>query len=193
MAMLKKCENMGFELVRSTSFGRKRVCLPEITDLDFIFTTPKKKFCRNNSFSTCVKSPLEALPQDILIRIVCGGVDHDDLKRLFHVSKPIREAEVTGSSRGNSLLQKCKTLVAKRWHFEYSTPRKTLGFKNDTDMENWSEFNDAEVPNAARQLKFPRSRVSRKKLTDISVALFTSDGQENWLRRELFMQMDTEI
>lgn len=25
------------------------------------------------------------------IRVLCG-VDHDDLKRLFHVSKPIREA-----------------------------------------------------------------------------------------------------
>ncbi|XP_060203282.1 F-box protein SKIP27-like [Lycium barbarum] len=176
MAMLKKCENLEFGLVRSTSFGRKRVCLPNIEDLDFISTTPKKKICRQNSFSSFVKSPLEALPQDILIRIVCG-VDHDDLKRLFHVSKPIREA----------------TLVAKRWHFEYSTPRKTVGFKNATDLENLSEYNDAEVPNAPRQMKFPRSRLSRKKLADISVALFTSDGEENWPRRELFMQMDTEI
>lgn len=177
MARGKKiCENVGFGLVRSTSFGRKRVCLPNITDLDFISTTPTKKLCRQNSFSTCVKSPLEALPQDILIRIVCG-VDHDDLKRLFHVSKPIREA----------------TLVAKRWHFEYSTPRKTVGFKNATDMENWSECDDAEVPNAPKQSKFPRTRLSRKKLADISVALFTSDDEENWPRRELFMQMDTEI
>lgn len=68
MAMGKKiCENVGFGLVRSTSFGRKRVCLPNIRDLDFISTTPTKKICRNNSFSTCVKSPLEALPQDILV------------------------------------------------------------------------------------------------------------------------------
>ncbi|KAK4345094.1 hypothetical protein RND71_035270 [Anisodus tanguticus] len=170
MALLKNCENLGFGLVRSTSFGRKRVCLPEITDLDFISTTPTKKICRKNSFSTYLKSPLETLPEDILIRIVCG-VDHDDLKRLFHVSKPIREA----------------TLVAKKWHFEYSTPIKTLGFKSATNMENWREFDDAEVPNAPRQLKFPRSRLSRKKLADISVALFTSDGEENWLRRELFM------
>ncbi|CAN4117436.1 unnamed protein product [Withania somnifera] len=168
MARGKKiCENVGFGLVRSTSFGRKRVCLPDITDIDFISTTPTKKLCRQNSFSTCVKSPFEALPQDILIRIVCG-VDHDDLKRLFHVSKPIREA----------------TLVAKRWHFEYSTPRKTLGFKNATDMENWGECDDAEVPNAPRQSKFLRTRLSQKKLADISVALFTSDGEENWSRRE---------
>ncbi|KAK4723297.1 hypothetical protein R3W88_026076 [Solanum pinnatisectum] len=171
MAMGKKiCENVGFGLVRSSSFGRKRVCLPNIRDLEFISTTPTKKICRKNSFSTCVKSPLEALPQDILIRIVCG-VEHDDLKRLFHVSKPIREA----------------TLVAKRWHFEYSTPTKTLGFKNATDIDNWSESNDVEVPNAPRQLKFPRARLSQKKLADISVALFTSDSEENWPRRELFL------
>ncbi|KAF3642415.1 hypothetical protein CQW23_32620 [Capsicum baccatum] len=177
MARGKKiCENVGFRLVRSTSFGRKRVCLPDIADLDFISTTPTKKLCRQNSFSTCVKSHLEALPQDILIRIVCG-VDHDDLKRLFHVSKTIREA----------------TLVAKRWHFEYSTPRKTLGFMNATFPLNWSESNDVEVPNAPRQSKFPRTRLSQKKLADISVALFTSDDEENWPRRELFMQMDTKI
>ncbi|XP_049401221.1 F-box protein SKIP27-like [Solanum stenotomum] len=177
MAMGKKiCENVGFGLVRSTSFGRKRVCLPNIRDLEFISTTPTKKICRKNSFSTCVKSPLEALPQDILIRILCG-VEHDDLKRLFHVSKPIREV----------------TLVAKRWHFEYSTPTKTLGFKNATDIDNWSESNDVEVPNAPRQSKFPRARLSRKKLADISVALFTSDSEENWPRRELSMQMDTEV
>ncbi|XP_009761690.1 F-box protein At1g61340-like [Nicotiana sylvestris] len=181
MAMRKKCEeNVGFAgLVRSTSFGRKRVCLPEIVDVDdFICTTPTKKLCTQNSFSSSlnVKSPLEALPQDILIRIVCG-VDHDDLKRLFHVSKAIREA----------------TLVAKKWHFEYNTPRKTVGFKKATDMENWSGSYEAEAPNAPRPSKFPRSRLSRKKLADISVSLFSSDGEENWPRRELFMQMDTEM
>lgn len=68
MAMGKNtCEDVEFGLVRSTSFGRKRVCLPNIRDLDFISTTPTKKLCRKNSFSTCVKSPLEALPQDILV------------------------------------------------------------------------------------------------------------------------------
>ncbi|XP_009601231.1 F-box protein At1g61340-like [Nicotiana tabacum] len=182
MAMRKKCEdNVGLAgLVRSTSFGRKRIFLPEIVDVDdFISTTPTKKLCRQNSFSSSVnvKSPLEVLPQDILIRIVCG-VDHDDLKRLFHVSKAIREA----------------TVVAKKWHFEYNTPRKTVGFKNaTTDMENWSESYESEAPNAPRQSKVPRSRLSRKKLADISVSLFTSDGEENWPRRELFMEMDTEM
>lgn len=71
MARGKKiCENVGFRLVRSTSFGRKRVCLPDIADLDFISTTPTKKLCRQNSFSTCVKSHLEALPQDILVSTI---------------------------------------------------------------------------------------------------------------------------
>ncbi|MBA0557842.1 hypothetical protein Golob_014884, partial [Gossypium lobatum] len=36
------------------------------------------------------KSVLESLPQDVLVKIICG-VDHEDLKQLFKVSKSIRE------------------------------------------------------------------------------------------------------
>ncbi|XP_009768012.1 F-box protein At1g61340-like [Nicotiana tabacum] len=176
MVLGKKCESYGSGLVRSTSFGRKRITV----DVDFSpITTPMKKVCSHNSFFFCDdKSPLEALPQDILIRIVCG-VDHDDLKRLFHVSRTIREA----------------TVIAKRWHFEYATPRKTLGFKNA--IEDLGEFNDVEAPNAPRQLKIRKLKLSRKKLADISVALFASEEEEddddNWLQRKSFMQMDAEL
>ncbi|CAH9133700.1 unnamed protein product [Cuscuta epithymum] len=102
MARWKKGEGLGLGLVRSRSFGRKRVALPiaaAIMEEDdhngaFISTTdssPPKRHCSEVSFPACQKSVLDALPQDVLIRIVCG-VEHDDLKRLFHVSKGIREA-----------------------------------------------------------------------------------------------------
>ena len=84
-----------------------------------------------------------------------------------------------------------QTLIAKQWHFAYSTPRKTLGFPNAIDLENLDEFN--EIEQAPRQVRIPRARLSSKKLADISVALFTSAGEENWPRRELFVAMDAEI
>ncbi|CAN4083947.1 unnamed protein product [Withania somnifera] len=155
MALGKRCESYGSGLVRSTSFGRKRVTV----DVNFSPTTPMKKVCSHNSFFNVDKSLLEDLPQDILIRIVCG-VDHDDLKRLFHVSRVIREA----------------TVIARKWHFEYATPRKTLGFKNV--IEDLSEFNDVEAPNAPRQLKVQKLRLSRKILSDISVNLFASEEED---------------
>ncbi|KAK4347087.1 hypothetical protein RND71_033426 [Anisodus tanguticus] len=173
MVLGKKCESYGSGLVRSTSFGRKRITV----DVDFSPTTPKKKVCSHNSFFNYDKSPLEDLPPDILIKVV-WGVDHDDLKRLFHVSRAIREA----------------TVIAKRLHFEYATPRKTLGFKNP--IEDLDEFNDVEAPNAPRQLKVRKLKLSKKKLADISVTLFASeeeDADDDWLQRESYMQMDTEL
>ncbi|XP_071914082.1 F-box protein SKIP27-like [Coffea arabica] len=108
-----------------------------------------------------------------MIRTLCG-VEHDDLKRLFFVSKSIREA----------------TLIAKRWHFADSTPKKTLGFPNAIDFENVDELMIEQAP---RQVRIPRARLSSKKLADISVTLYTSAGEQNWLRRELFVAMDAEI
>ncbi|CAN4116634.1 unnamed protein product [Withania somnifera] len=157
MALGDNCEDLGLGIVRSTLFGRKRVTLPNKVEVDFISTTPKKKFCSQNSFLTNEKSVLEALPKDILIKIVCG-VDHDDLKSLFHVSRALREVSV----------------IAKEWHFDFSTPRKTLPFRNA--LEELSDSDELEVaPNAPMPQKIARSRLSRKKLADISVALFASD------------------
>ncbi|XP_060192820.1 F-box protein At1g61340-like [Lycium barbarum] len=165
MALGKKCGSYGSGLVRSTSFGRKRITV----DVDFSPTTPMKKVCSHNSFFNYDKSPLEDLPQDILIKVVCG-VEHDDLKRLFHVSRAIREA----------------TIIAKRLHFEYATPRKTIGFKNA--FKDLGEFNDVEAPNAPRQLKVRKLKLSRKKLADISVTLFASEEED-----DDNMQMDSEL
>lgn len=162
MALGKRCESYGSGLVRSGSFGRKRVTV----DVDFSPTTPMKKVCSHSSFFNYEKSPIEDLPQDILIKIVCG-VDHDDLKTLFHVSRAMREA----------------ALIAKRWHFEYATPKKTICFKNA--IEDLGVFNDVEAPNAPRQLKVRKLRLSRKKLADLSVNLFASeeeeDADDDWL------------
>ncbi|XP_010277938.1 PREDICTED: F-box protein SKIP27-like [Nelumbo nucifera] len=103
------------------------------------------------------KSLLEALPQDLLIRVLCS-VDHDDLKELFHVSKTIREA----------------TLIAKQWHFAFRTPVKPMGLRSFGDLEDESKFDAQEAPNAPRQKRALGSRLNRKKLADISVALFRS-------------------
>ncbi|XP_031099721.1 F-box protein At1g61340-like [Ipomoea triloba] len=59
---------------------------------DFIPNIETKKPCREISFPSYDKSLLESFPQDVLIRIILG-LDHDDLSRLFHVSKTIREME----------------------------------------------------------------------------------------------------
>ncbi|GMP74880.1 hypothetical protein CsSME_00032148 [Camellia sinensis var. sinensis] len=102
MALGKRCgsnvkrDNEGLGLgsgfVRYTrSMSGKRIALSSNMEVDSTVTTPRmKKHCSEKMMSFD-KSLLEALPQDILIRILCN-VDHDDLKQLFHVSKPIREA-----------------------------------------------------------------------------------------------------
>ncbi|MCD7473449.1 hypothetical protein HAX54_015319 [Datura stramonium] len=159
MAFGNNCENLGLGIVRSTSFGRKRVTLSNTVGVDFISTTTTKRICSPNSCPTNEKSVLEALPKDILIKIVCG-VDHDDLKRLFHVSRALREV----------------SLMAKGMHFDFSTPRKTLPFRNALDVEELSDTDEVEeAPNAPMPSKIARSPFSRKKLADISVALFADD------------------
>ncbi|KAG8385626.1 hypothetical protein BUALT_Bualt03G0064600 [Buddleja alternifolia] len=187
MAFGKKCdlnmrranEGYGMGLVRSSSFGRKRIALSSIDiefehdDDDCISATPWKRQCHLDSFSFAEKSALEDLPQEILIRILCG-VEHDDLKRLFFVSKAIREA----------------TLIAKQSHFAYSTPRKTVGFPN---MVDFGDFSEVEAPNAPKQSRVPRSRLSAKKLADISVALFASGNEGDWPRKDLFLEMGVGI
>ncbi|KAI3741108.1 hypothetical protein L1987_58775 [Smallanthus sonchifolius] len=157
MAMGK---NPGLGLVkRTSSFGRKRVLILNHMDFDSVdVTTPKKKqFLESKSGFCCEKSLFEALPQEILIKILCG-VDHDDLKRLFHVSKSIREA----------------ALIAKEWHFEYKTPKKNRAFRCSLNLEEFpsSDFDEIEAPNAPRQLRIHGSRLTRKNLAGICVSLF---------------------
>ncbi|GAA0169202.1 hypothetical protein Leryth_019616 [Lithospermum erythrorhizon] len=150
-------EGYGYELVRNTSFGRKRVALRNVT-VDFgVDELPLKRQCSLDSFVFAEKSPLESLPEDLLVRVLCG-VNHEDLKSLYYVSKSIKEA----------------AMVAKKLHFEFSTPRKTVGFRSVADNEWLSGLSDVEAPNAPKQSR-RRSELNRKKLSDISVALFASD------------------
>ncbi|KAL7191422.1 hypothetical protein ACSBR2_023490 [Camellia fascicularis] len=158
-------EGLGLGFVRYTrSMSGKRIALSGNMEVDSTVTTPRMKKPRSEKMMSFDKSLLEALPQDILIRILCN-VDHDDLKQLFHVSKPIREA----------------TLIAKQWHFAYTTPTTNLAFPN------------VEATNALEQFRNQRSRLSRKKLADISVALLASPDKDQWPRKDLLMEMEAEI
>ncbi|KAL3627644.1 hypothetical protein CASFOL_029007 [Castilleja foliolosa] len=182
MAIGKKCgsnviranEKYGIGLVRSTSLGRKRIALSNVgmkfENDDCIVTTPSKRHrFDKDSFFSQEKSVLEDLPQEILIKILCG-VEHDDLKRLFFVSKTVRDS----------------ALIAKQYHFAYSTPKKTVGFQN---FDYFGDFNEIEAPNAPKQTRVPRHRLGAKKLADISVALFASGDEECWPKRDLCLEM----
>ncbi|CAH8337595.1 unnamed protein product [Eruca vesicaria subsp. sativa] len=91
------------------------------------------------------------------IRVLCH-VDHDDLARLKRVSKTIRNA----------------VLEAKKSHFDFSTPRKTLPFRDPISIlekdSSLSDRDDAiEPPNAPIQR---RKLNSRSDLSRISMVLF---------------------
>ncbi|GAB4831147.1 hypothetical protein Ancab_005154 [Ancistrocladus abbreviatus] len=162
------------------TFGRKRILVRnngvvEEFAADFSdFNTPRKRLLSREikEFEFAPEMPLlETLPQEILIKILCG-VDHDDLKQLFHVSSSIREA----------------TVIAKKVHFAYTTPSKIRASRSSMDLQNSEElsYDDGiEAPNAPKQSRVPRSRIGEKKLADIAVALFASK-EERWPRRSLF-------
>ncbi|KAG2262231.1 hypothetical protein Bca4012_013118 [Brassica carinata] len=150
------------ELVQyQRGFGRKRVLVSDTGDS--IFTSPvrkisSKKLCEKASSASCQSRELEDLHLDILVRIICG-VEHEDLKQLFHVSKTVREA----------------TLIAKQSHFAYSTPRKTSVFQHSKfgldkpfglgDDDNY----EIEAPGAPLQRRY---RFRNKDNSGVSVALF---------------------
>ncbi|KAL6538629.1 hypothetical protein OROGR_012617 [Orobanche gracilis] len=159
-------EGYGVGLVRNTSFGRKRVTLSSVClefgddgDDDCIPTMPLKRRCSKDSFLCAEKiTAIEDLPLEILSRTLCG-VDHDDLKSLFLVSKSFREA----------------TLMAKQSHFAFSTPRKTPVFKTVGDI---GTSESGKAPYAPKQSRIQRPRLSAKKLADISVNLFGSSNHD---------------
>ncbi|KAL6206962.1 hypothetical protein ACLB2K_024207 [Fragaria x ananassa] len=187
MALGKKCRSSS--LKRSVSFGvgegfvravgRKRIEVDDDSGIGIELRSPKTplKKQRSECFEFSFEfeeevSKLEALPQEILIKILCG-VDHEDLKQLFHVSKAIREA----------------TIIAKKWHFAYSTPRKIRAFRTKIDFsESNEDLDEIEAPNAPRQQRLHRALPSRKKLEEISVNLL--DSLEEGIRRGLFMDED---
>ncbi|XP_073225282.1 F-box protein At1g61340-like [Cicer arietinum] len=119
-------------------------------ELSFASTFRRKRINFNSDFS-----PLESLPQDILLHVLCG-VDHDDLKQLFHVSKTIRDA----------------TLLVEKSHFKFTTPKKnTLPFYNCDLIDTNYKFSEIEMSNAP--LKKPKeSKFNSEELSEISMILF---------------------
>lgn len=154
-------ESLEFGVVRY-GLRRKRIAISSDVNTSISIQTPLKKKCSrriNDCFKKSLlesqksKSPLESLPQDILIRILCG-VNHEDLDQLNHVSETIKEA----------------TLIAKESHFAFSTPRKTPAFRNTITPDESIEIETPEAPKISRTFRSP---LSRKSLASITVALFT--------------------
>ncbi|KAK9085084.1 hypothetical protein Sjap_025495 [Stephania japonica] len=144
------------------AMGRKRV-EPSPTGLSPV-RTPLKRAC---SFRFNVEKALvEALPQEILVKILCG-VHHEDLDQVYNVSKTFREA----------------TVIAETMHFAFRTPSPKLKFayfnKSFGDLDADDEFDDLEPPSAPKQRRFCRSEVE-------GVALF----QEPLRRGLIFMESE---
>lgn len=139
------------------ALGRKRVVVSnndEPSESNPV-TVPLKRMCSGRFNSISEKSRLEALPQDLLVRVLCG-VDHDDLEHLFSVSTTIKEAGE----------------IAKQMHFEFSTPKKSsVAVRSPFDIENGFD-DEIEAPNAPMMSKKSKTRLSAKKLAGISVSLF---------------------
>ncbi|XP_010449053.1 PREDICTED: F-box protein SKIP27-like [Camelina sativa] len=140
------------------SLSRSAVEIPVVPDSPPVKSSLKRQRS-SRTIASSEKSRLESLPQDLLIRVICG-VDHDDLKSLKLVSKSIREA----------------SLVAKSLHFAYTTPRKTRAFRNSIDLEEVSDSSrqedDIEPPNAPHHYRWTKAK-RKEQLSSVSVALFT--------------------
>ncbi|KAM1384701.1 hypothetical protein EV1_036468 [Malus domestica] len=187
MAEAEGTMELGF-VKYTRALGRKRIGISNNGEgdspADLYPKTPLKKQRSGEMVwesETAASSALEALPQEILLKIVCG-VDHDDLKQLFHVSKAIREV----------------TLIAKQWHFAYSTPSKTPAFRTAIDFSDSNScLDEIEAPNAPKQWRqMHRKLPNEKKLAGLSVNLFASwddeEEEEQGIRKGLFMEEDDE-
>lgn len=142
----QELQSSGLEFVQKTCIlGRKRVAVASsmIEESGFASPVGTKVQKRLNH--------LEALPLDILLRVLCN-VRHSDLTQLLLVSKAVQEA----------------TLIAKELHFTFSTPSKPK-IKGDGDLGG-----GIETPNAPKRSRIAKSRLNDKKLASIAVALFVS-------------------
>ena len=62
-------------------------------------------------------------------------------------------------------------MIAKQWHFEYSTPKKkTSAFLDSIDVDDKNDFYNAPLR------KYKPRIIGRKELAKISVALFAAAG-----------------
>ncbi|ESQ38089.1 hypothetical protein EUTSA_v10029012mg [Eutrema salsugineum] len=156
-------EGLGLGFVRFTrGLGRKRILISKSNEkiVSNSDQAPVKIPLKRSKSETTEskKSMLESLHQDILICVLCH-VDHEDLARLKRVSTTIRKA----------------VLEAKKSHFDYSTPKKTLPFRDpllilEEDSTNLSDQDDEiEPPNAPIRR---RNNNHESDLSKISMVLF---------------------
>ncbi|XP_010455837.1 PREDICTED: F-box protein At4g05010 [Camelina sativa] len=146
-------EVLGLGFVRFTrGLGRKRILISKSSAPVNNDSSPPEESNR---------SLLESLHQDILIRVLCH-VDHEDLETLKLVSKTIRKA----------------VIEAKKSHFDYSTPKKRLPFRDavlineedsNSNSDSSSQSDEMEPPNAPIR----RRTINRESdLSKISMVLF---------------------
>ncbi|MCL7046156.1 hypothetical protein MKW94_013246 [Papaver nudicaule] len=210
MAMGKNSYSEGSDFVNCTrALRRKRITVSNNMG-SFPFNSPIRTPLKKQRSITLLDSEnlsllpqdilsLESLPQDILVSILCC-VEHEDLKQLVHVSKSMKDAVsnikflvlCVFSYLLRVLIGFCycvfvclfvQALVAKKWHFEFSTPHvKMAALRSFNSSEDLSRF-DMETPNAPGKQGFNRRQISREKLTDIAVALFHSSDEENWSKK----------
>ncbi|KAG6471015.1 F-box protein At1g61340-like isoform X2 [Zingiber officinale] len=142
----------GVKFVRSTStLGRKRVVLSKSADFSphCGSSSSPKKLCRRSTMER--SNHLEALPLDVLVKILCK-VDHSDLSQLLLLSKTLSQA----------------TSIAKEMHFAFATPISNRVSKEDADGH------EEEAPNAPIRHRVTRSRLSALSLSSITAVLFPS-------------------
>ncbi|XP_031501287.1 F-box protein SKIP27 [Nymphaea colorata] len=152
------------------AIGRKRIIVPNRSELPPMsclreFRPAKRRNSNANLVSTDPSRNLhlEALPLDILVRILCG-VDHEDLKQLYLVSKTIKAA----------------AMVAKDYHFAFSTPKATRSRSvalDSSEVSSISAEGNTEAPNAPLRHRYAKAR-SGKKFAEISVNLFCSAAED---------------
>ncbi|KAL5579310.1 hypothetical protein UlMin_011752 [Ulmus minor] len=137
----------------SRSFRRKRIAISfDGDDESAACTTPKTPLTQGSGESGSVEiepSPIEALHEEILVTIICG-VNHGDLNQVNLVSKAFKAA----------------TEKAKKQHFAYSTPSKVPA------LRTFGEFDEIEAPNAPKQDRKCRPRLTGKNLSTIAANLF---------------------
>ncbi|GAB4848446.1 hypothetical protein Ancab_003147 [Ancistrocladus abbreviatus] len=124
--------------------------------------TPSAEDCKS-------ESRLEALPMDLLVRIVCH-LHHDQLRAVFHVSQRVRKA----------------VMLARQFHFNYTTPDRSrqemLRTMTPLATEHWPFVckGDSEgiqmvgpnTPKAPRHGPRPPFRLKYAEMRQIAAVLF---------------------
>ncbi|XP_031387530.1 F-box protein At4g35930 isoform X2 [Punica granatum] len=142
-----------------------------------VFSSPINYSKQNNllrtpktpRFDDCdTESRLEALPMDLLVKILCH-LHHDQLKAVFHVSQRMRRA----------------VLIARQFHFNYTTPDRSrqemLRMITPRPTDHWpfkrgegkgTPLRSPLAPKAPRQGPRPPSRIKISEMRQIAAVLF---------------------